>query len=249
MQRVALAVVVVVGMAIAFLVVDTLRPQGEEHLALPSPTSPSLPPSRTDNPSPAPTAFPRPTPTPTVPRLLHVGIVAGHWQNDPGAICPDGLREVDINLDIARRVVWILQRHGYRVDLLAEFDPRLEGYQADALVSIHTDACNIPEASGFKVARVLQSAIPEEEDRLVECLHRAYAQRTELYYHANSITYDMREYHAFYEIDPQTPAAIIETGFMAADRELLIGRPDLVAQGIAEGIICFLEGEQRMSGQ
>jgi N-acetylmuramoyl-L-alanine amidase len=51
----------------------------------------------------------------------------------------------------------------------------------------------------------------------------------------------MTEYHAFYEIASQTPGAIIETGFMAADRQILLGQQDKVAQGIANGIVCFLE--------
>ena len=51
----------------------------------------------------------------------------------------------------------------------------------------------------------------------------------------------MTEYHAFYEIEPQTPGAIIEIGFMAADRRLLTRRQDRVAQGIVDGLICFLE--------
>jgi N-acetylmuramoyl-L-alanine amidase len=172
-----------------------------------------------------------------------VGIVAGHWQYDSGAICPDGLTEVEINLDVARRVTAILLQAGYDVEVLAEFSPKLEGYQADALVSIHADSCNIPEASGFKVARVSHSAVPEREDRLVECLRREYEQATGLYFHKDSITYDMQEYHAFYEIAPETPGAIIEVGFMAADRVLLTEHSDLVAEGIARGIICFLEGQ------
>jgi N-acetylmuramoyl-L-alanine amidase len=50
----------------------------------------------------------------------------------------------------------------------------------------------------------------------------------------------MTEYHAFYEIEPQTPAAIIETGFMDADRRLLTKHPDRIAQGIVDGLLCFL---------
>lgn len=169
--------------------------------------------------------------------------MAGHWKSDVGAICDDGLQEVTINLDVASRVVAILQYEGYDVDLLPEFSDQLPGYQADAFVSIHADSCNVPEASGFKVARVAASAIPEEEDRLVACLIDRYAQASGLALHENSITYDMTVYHAFNEIDPQTPGAIIELGFMGADRELLTDGSYQLAQGIARGIACFLEGE------
>jgi N-acetylmuramoyl-L-alanine amidase len=188
-----------------------------------------------------------PSPTPTIPPKK-VGLVAGHWsadprRYDPGAVCPDGLTEVEINLAIAQLVKALLEDQGYTVDLLEEFDAALEGYQADALVSIHADSCAIPTASGFKVASVLHSALPEEEDFLVKCLREEYQKATGLSFHEHSITYDMTEYHAFYEIDSQTPGAIIETGFMAADQQILLGQQDKVAQGIANGIICFLEAD------
>ncbi len=178
----------------------------------------------------------------------HIGIVVGHWGNDVGAICDDGLTEVEINLDIAQRVVHVLQALGYQADLLEEFDPRLTGYQADALVSIHADSCKAypnatPPASGFKVASVEDSLVPEEEEQLVTCLAQCYAARTGMYFHSNSITFDMTRYHTFYEVNSHTPAAIIEAGFMFADRQILTQRADLVAQGIADGIVCFIEGE------
>ena len=47
-----------------------------------------------------------PTHTPK-PREI-VGIVAGHSGNDAGAVCPDGLTEAEINLDIAEQVENIL---------------------------------------------------------------------------------------------------------------------------------------------
>jgi N-acetylmuramoyl-L-alanine amidase len=196
-------------------------------------------PSRTPRPTPTVKVILSPTPTP---RLLKVGVVAGHWQNDSGAVCPDGLEEVSINLDVASRLVAILQYEGYDAELLPEFSGSLEGYRADAFVSVHTDSCNVPEASGFKVARVAASAIPDTEDRLVNCLVREYAKATQLSFHANSITFDMTEYHAFGEIDPETPAAIIELGVMDADRDLLTNNSYAVAQGVARGIACFLEG-------
>jgi N-acetylmuramoyl-L-alanine amidase len=89
--------------------------------------------------------------------------------------------------------------------------------------------------------------MPDLEDRLVACLIEEYHSATGLQFHRNSITYDMTEYHAFYEIAAETPAAIIETGFMNADRNLLTRKQDLVAQGIADGIQCFLDSERQPS--
>ena len=61
-----------------------------------------------------------------------VGIVAGHWQSDSGAVCSDGLQEVEVNLSIARKVVTLLKQRNYGVQLLAEYDDALNGYQGDA---------------------------------------------------------------------------------------------------------------------
>jgi len=170
-----------------------------------------------------------------------VGIVPGHWPDDPGAICPDGTREVDINHAVAVRVVNLLRSHGYRAELLGELDPALEEYEAAAFVALHADSC-IPGFSGFKVARAEQSAVPEEEDRLVDCLYAEYEEATGLSRHEGSITPDMLHYHTFRRIAPETPGAIIEMGFMADDATILLEGQDLVAQGIVNGILCSLEG-------
>ncbi len=195
-----------------------------------------------------PLSSPEPTPaaelvTPT-PHVTRVGVIAGHSGSDSGAICPDGLQEVDINRNVARRVVALLSQRGWNVDLLEEFDPQLNGYLADALVSIHADSCNVPGKSGFKVARVESSFQLGPEDRLVRCISEYYQERTGLEFDSHTITFDMTRYHAYYEIDRNTPAAIIEIGFLLDDRELLTQRPEVVAQGIVDGIICFVEGEE-----
>ncbi len=182
----------------------------------------------------------RNTPTPHAPPQ-RVGIVSGHAGYDPGAVCPDGTTEAEVNMAIAKIVVELLTQQGYHVDLLEEFDARLRGYRADALVSIHADSCEVPGASGFKVARITDSAIPEAEDRLVECLYREYEAVTGLRRHPNSVTDNMTNYHAFREIDPYTPGAIIETGFLLEDYAYIVRRPRMVARGIVNGIVCFLQ--------
>jgi N-acetylmuramoyl-L-alanine amidase len=182
--------------------------------------------------------------SPQGPGRPRIGIVAGHSGFDSGAVCPDGLTEVSINLQIAQEVVAELQNQGIRVDLLEEYDDRLRGYAASALISIHADACLYPEASGFKVASLEGSTNPSNR-LLVECIASQYGSRTGLFFHANSITYDMTQYHAFNSIAPQTPGAIIEVGFMLTDRELLTEHTGLLAQGIVEGIDCFLEESKK----
>ena len=185
--------------------------------------------------------------TPTARPIPRIGIVAGHSGNDSGAVCPEalgGIRELDINLNIATRVRENLINLGYDVDLLAEFDSRLNGYQAIALVSIHADSCDYIEgATGFKVAAAMSTLYPEQATRLTNCIQTRYAQATGLPLHPGSVTLDMTEYHAFGEIDRFTPAAIIEVGFMNLDRQILTQEPDLLAQGITSGILCYIRNE------
>lgn len=185
-------------------------------------------------------------PTPTSRPQEPIGIVAGHWGNDSGAVCPDGLKEVDLNLEIATLVRNNLVSLGYTVDLLKEFDPNLYQYQGKLLLSIHNDSCEYinNEATGFKVAAALAtSAYPEKSNRLTACLIDRYAKATNMSFHYSSITHDMKEYHAFDEINASTPAAIIETGFMNLDREILTQHPDQIAAGVTSGILCFLNNE------
>jgi hypothetical protein len=193
-QKVLLVTMVFIVLTIGYLSWQALRPPGDTTaLELPSP-------------------LPTYTLVPTGELPPRVGIVAGHYGFDSGAICPDGLQEVEINFAIAQRVVTLLKGKGYRAELLGEFDEAIYEYQADAFVSLHADSCDIPGASGL--AR-----------------------------HEDSITPDMRQYHAFRKIDPYTPGAIIEMGFMLDDRNILLYEQDKVARGIASGVICFLEGD------
>jgi N-acetylmuramoyl-L-alanine amidase len=190
------------------------------------------------------TATPSATPTPLPPLI---GLLAGHSGGaDTGAVCPDGLREVDITTDVAARAKTILETRGYRVDILAEFDKRLDALKRDyapaAFLAIHVDSC-VDYASGYKVARAANSAIPAEEDRLVRCVSAAYGAATKLEWHEGSITRDMTHYHALDEIDPRSPGAIIELGFMGSDKIILKTRRDAMALAIADGLVAFLRGE------
>ena len=167
-----------------------------------------------------------------------IGIVAGHSGSDSGAVCPDGLTEAQVNRTIAEAVVKELTQRGARVDLLDEFDNRLRAYRADAFVSIHADSCQV-NLSGFKVASLEGGS--DASARLADCLWREYETATNLPRHPNTVSDDMNRYHAFREIAIETPAAIIETGFLKADRELLTKRPERAAAGIVAGIDCFLK--------
>lgn len=170
-----------------------------------------------------------------------VGLVAGHQGNDSGAVCPDGLTEVSVNTQVAALTAERLRQQGLQVDILDEFDARLQGYRAAVLVSIHSDSCSV-DFSGFKVARYQWGS--EASERLAQCLWDSYEAETGLARHPDTVTLNMTRYHAFRKIAASTPAAIIELGFLNADRDLLTGQPGRAAAGVASGILCFLETPQ-----
>jgi len=186
------------------------------------------------------------TPTPRDKPL--VGIVVGHWDDnskDPGAVCQDiPLTEFQVNQTIATLARDLLLKENVDVDLLREFDPKLQGYRANVLISIHADSCDYinAEATGFKVSSALANAYPERAARLTACLRSRYARVTNKRVH-NSVTADMTSYHAFEEVDRNTTAVIIETGFLNLDRDLLVQSPEIAARGIADGIMCYLNNE------
>ena len=174
-----------------------------------------------------------------------IGIVVGHRGNDTGAVCTNGLTELEVNTNIATFLQQKLISDGYEVELLDEFDARLQNYEAGLLLSIHADSCDYinDSATGFKLAAALSEVKQETSDRLVQCLADRYANVTGLKYHYQTVTTDMTYYHAFSEISPYTTAAIIEVGFLNLDQEILTQKPELLAQGIEAGIQCYLKNE------
>ena len=150
--------------------------------------------------------------------------------------------DASITFAVSQKVVRNLRDRGYSVDLLDEFDTRLDGYQAAALVSIHANTCkNFGEVvTGYLIARAAARSGLGQDDGLVECVGKYYGQATGLD-RRPGVTLDMSDYHTFREIHPLTPAAILELGFMLADRDILTNKQDEMAKGITDGVLCFLE--------
>lgn len=170
---------------------------------------------------------------------LRIGIIAGHSGNDSGAVCEDGLTEVQVTTSLAQRLAARLQSYGITTDLLEEFDPRLDSYDASALVSIHADSCDFINelATGYKI-----SGSPYTDSaRLSSCIEQAYGLATKLSYHPNSITPHMTDYHVFSRLSGNTPAVIIEVGFLNLDREILTAPDDMIVEGLTKGIFCYLD--------
>jgi N-acetylmuramoyl-L-alanine amidase len=115
-------------------------------------------------------------------------------------------------------------------------------------VALHGDANSNTSLSGYKLARSSRSSIPAKDDALLNAISGEYAAATGLPNHPGTITVNMTAYYAFanrgidHSIAPTTPGVILEMGFLttAKDRSLLVEQPDLVAGGIARGILKYL---------
>ncbi|HWO07424.1 MAG TPA: N-acetylmuramoyl-L-alanine amidase [Candidatus Paceibacterota bacterium] len=188
-----------------------------------------------------------------------VGIQAGHWRLDEVPEELEGLRassgargggytEQETVLEIARRVKTLLESEGIVVDLLPATIP--VDYVADAFVSIHADGSSSANVSGFKISGPRRDFSGKAE-ALVAALYDSYSDATGLKEDSN-ITRRMSSYYAFnwrrydHALHPMTPAAIVETRFMtsATDRAVIVIKPQIAAEGIAEGILTFLREDQ-----
>ena len=168
-----------------------------------------------------------------------IGLQIGHWQHDSGAVCPDGVREVNINYAIGQKTADLLHGRGFTVDLLPS--DMQSGYQADAFLAIHSDYCaSNPSATGFKAARAADSTLPGIEDRFVAAIYQEYAAATGLPTNA-AITNEMLYYYGFYRVTASTPAAIIELGYISNDRGILLYGQDRAANGLANALQSFLD--------
>ena len=87
-----------------------------------------------------------------------IALDAGHGGNDPGAIGRHGLREKDVNLDIAQRVKRILEAKGFKVVMTRNSDKFIplpkraqiaNDAKADLFVSFHVNANPSRKLSGF----------------------------------------------------------------------------------------------------
>ncbi len=237
------------------------QPTDLAEATLQSATSQPLRVEPTQLPTPAPTDVPAThtplPPTPTPQPAPRVGIQVGHWQLED---MPDeqaklrkysgnyyrGYDEWEVNIEIARRVQQRLEAEGVTVDLLpATISP---GYQADAFISIHADGTSTrPDIRrGWKLTAPWRASVASEA--LAAALSESYPRVTGLPQDTRGPSIDMLGYYAFahyryqHAIAPTTPAVIIEVGFMtnAADREIIFEQPDVVAQGIAEGVVGYL---------
>lgn len=209
-----------------------------------------------------PTAYPTPSPRPAE-MPWRVGLQVGHWKSNelPEELARlrtstgaryGNITEAEVNYEIAIRTRALLEAEGIVVDILPATVP--PSYDADAFIAIHADGHRSSGPRGWKLATPWRAS--DASTQLAAAMAAAYGPATGLPQDVNGVTYNMRGYYAFsyrrYEhaIARTTPAIIVETGFMsnAADREIILGAPELSARGIANGVLAYLAQRDRSNG-
>lgn len=200
-------------------------------------------------------------PKPSVPAgPRRVGIQAGHWRTNEAppelwqllaqtGVRSGGVTETQTNLEIAEKVAEILRGKGIVADVLPTIIPA--GYVADAFVALHSDGDESSVKSGFKLAHATRRT--PHEDALQRALTEEYGAATGLDYDARGVSRNMTGYYALswsrirYSTSPFTPSVVLEMGFLTNrhDRNLIVNQQDLLAGGIASGILKFLEATPR----
>lgn len=187
---------------------------------------------------------------------LKVALQVGHWKNNE---LPDelerlrgtslgasggGKNEWEVALVIAEKTAELLRKKGVEVDILPATVPI--HYWSDIFIAVHADGNPDKSVRGFKASGPWRD-MTGKSNEFVETLYEEYAKATGLPTDPN-ITRNMRGYYAFnwfrndHAIHPITVGTILETGFLtnSADWNLLVNKPEIAAQGIANAIIKFL---------
>ncbi|MFY9402486.1 MAG: N-acetylmuramoyl-L-alanine amidase [Candidatus Omnitrophota bacterium] len=115
---------------------------------------------------------PSPKQTRVMPLIKKVVIDPGHGGHDPGAVSRGGLKEKDVNLDIAKNLAESFRREGIEVvmtrnsDVFIPLGKRVEianNSKADLFISIHANANKSRSLHGFEVYYV--SSTVSDSDR------------------------------------------------------------------------------------
>lgn len=169
---------------------------------------------------------------------MRIFINPGHGGTDSGA-CGCGLREVDVALNIGRRVENYLRAVGYDVKLfqfdgLQEICDDCNAWGADLFVSIH---CNAGGGTGTETFYFEYSTAGK---RLADCIQKQVV---------NSLgtvdrglkTKISGGYDVYVTKYTDCPAVLVETAFIdnPDDAKLLVDKEDDFARAIARGVTDF----------
>jgi len=166
----------------------------------------------------------------------------GHGGHDPGAIGPTGLRESEVVLDVANRIVSLLDERGHSVLMTRERDSfvglreraKVANHASSRIfVSLHCNAFTDPDANGLEVwhwdgSRLGEMLAGHIQSRLVDAL--GWRDR------------GVKPTHVFQVLNhTRMPAVLVELGFLSSPDEEAQLSSDSVRQTIADEIVRAIE--------
>ena len=199
---------------------------------------------------------------------LRIVLDPGHGGRDPGAL-HSGWREAAVNLAVAEALRSLLEQLGSTVLLTRaddssvmpphvhendELQARADAANragADLLVSIHADASADPQLSGVLTFFGPEEGYPVIADRSPRLVARSYqfarSIQRELVDATGQADHGVRSAPFWVIGGARMPAALVEVGFLTNDgdagRLAQAGYRERVANGIARGIIAYLQHE------
>lgn len=191
---------------------------------------------------------PQVTPTVSiVPRDYTIVIDPGHGGARPGA-CYEDIMEKDIDLAVSLKLVSILQNQGFQVIMTRSTDVEIGLYEradlanaagADVFVSLHSNAAeNRPDYQGIYTYYHPSS---NRGARLAQAIQTPLCQIT------GGIDRGIKDADFVVLRETDMCAVLVEMGFMTNHEELMNLTNDsyqqLLAQGIAQGIVDYLTAE------
>ncbi|MCL1999709.1 MAG: N-acetylmuramoyl-L-alanine amidase [Turicibacter sp.] len=174
-------------------------------------------------------------------------IDAGHGGADPGAVA-NGLRESDINLDVALRLGEILEQKGCevyytrRLDVAMGINARAEyanSHNADFFISIHTNA------GGGTGAETFVQPNDKVSHEFATAVNDIYA--TKMGLRNRGVKFDTSTRHGALGVlrGTRMPAILLELAFIDSpvnnpDLGILRGKQQEMAVALSDGILAFL---------
>lgn len=182
-----------------------------------------------------------------IPQDYTIVIDPGHGGDRPGA-CYEGIMEKDIDLAVSLKLVSILQNQGFQVIMTRSTDVEIGLYEradlanaagADVFVSLHSNAAeNRPDYQGIYTYYHPSS---NRGARLAQAIQTPLCQIT------GGIDRGIKDADFVVLRETDMCAVLVEMGFMTNHEELMNltddGYQQLLAQGIAQGIVDYLTAE------
>lgn len=185
-------------------------------------------------------------------------IDAGHGEPDGGAVSADGVKESDINLQIASKLQKSLVSKGYQVIMTREDESNISGLNddstirsiktrdinnrvnlanscgADFMISIHMNKYEDPKYYGWQT---FYSKNSEQGKKLAECIQIGIKESTGLENKREALKIE-----GIKIIDKTTiPVVIVECGFLSNPEECKKLQNDNYQSQIVNGIVCGIE--------